>query len=336
MKYIGYILFSLIFIGVFFLPSAKDFYIASYELAPEITLLVSFCYLYIVLLTIILSLFPKLLTDRLSLYDNHIKMTCSVMVSLGLVGTFLGLVEMISGIGAALSGGETDFAKKMESLLGAISTSLGAMSFAFMTSILGVGISAYSLVAATFVSSSFSEDKKKQLKKESAGIKNDPYTNLVSPILDRIQTLEEKETVEGNHIKFEETTFDNLILERMKKLESAVQNIDISRFEKDFTPLFVIDTITQHHQLLEKHNEILTSSILQLSRHNLSLTQSLDNLSATIIATSENLGEKYKSLTNLNETMLKNNAILRDIDNSAQEFKNKTNTLFDKFKRLFD
>lgn len=337
MKYIGYLLFLMVFILIFFVQSAKDFFVDSFELAPEITVLVSVAYIYIVLLTIILSIFPKIVNDRLALYDHHIKMSCSVMVSLGLVGTFLGLVEMISGIGAALSGEEADFAKRMATLLGAISTSLGAMSFAFVTSILGVGISAYSLVAATFVSSSFSEEMKKQLAEENKNTKNNNYIELVDPILERIQTLEDKHLVDESHFLAEASIpASNVMLDRIKKLEDQFINIDLTKFEEQFTPLIVLNSITQHHQLLEKHNELLTDSILQLNRNHLSLVKSLDDLSVNVVTQSKNITLEFLSLNNLNDALLKNNTILLEINNSANEIKNKTSSIFDKFKKLFE
>lgn len=343
MKYIGYVLFALIFVSVVFFQPAKVFFIDSYDLAPEITVLVSICYIYIVFLTILVSVFPRILRDRISVYDTHIKMTCSVMVSLGLVGTFLGLVDMISGIGAALSGEESDFGKRMEALLGAISSSLGAMSFAFMTSILGVGVSAYSLVAATFVSTSFAEEKKKEElskskqivekieKKEEKTSMEDNYTRLVVPILERIDTLEERK------IELEKSPpINNILLERMEKLEDQFLNIDIKKFETQFTPLVVIDNILKHHEILERHNELLTESILELNRNHLTLLQSLDHLSTNIEKKADTIGEEYSILHDLNISLLKNNTLLHKIDNSVQEIKNKASGIFDKFRKAFD
>lgn len=346
MKYIGYLLFILIFVCVFFVQSAKVFFIDSFELAPEITVLVSVCYIYIVFLTIILSLFPRLLTDRIAVYDSHIKMTCSVMVSLGLVGTFLGLVDMISGIGAALSGEESDFGKRMAALLGAISTSLGAMSFAFMTSILGVGVSAYSLVAATFVSTSFSEAKrkeerskekeivaevKKEEEKEDKNAVNEHYTQLVVPILERIDTLEERKIESEKSIPI-----NNVLLERMQKLEDQFLNVDIKKFETEYTPLVVMDSILKHHQLLERHNELLTESILELNRNHLTLVESLDSLSINIDKRAVSTKEQSTILHDLNISLLKNNTLLHKIDNCAEEIKIKSSSVFDKFRKAFD
>lgn len=167
MKITGYTLFIAVFLAFGLWQPARDFLLSSYDLAPEITVLVGIFYIYIFTVTLYFTI-AKNQPARTSFYNLHVKMACSVMVSLGLVGTFLGLVDMIAGIAGALTTEEPDFTKKMAILLGAISGSLAAMSFAFVTSILGVGISAYSMVAATFVASAFKnqELKAKESNKE--------------------------------------------------------------------------------------------------------------------------------------------------------------------------
>ncbi len=191
MKYIGYVLFFSVFLLVQFVEEAKGFFLLSLDLAPEITYFILAFYIYVVFIAVLFGLFPKLVSDRTAVFNSHLKMSCSVMVSLGLVGTFLGLVDMISGIGSALSADSTDFAKRMESLLTAISTSLSAMSFAFMTSILGVGISAYSLVAGNFILTTFEESNKKKSKQEKAA-SSEKYLLDNESIFERLSYLETK------------------------------------------------------------------------------------------------------------------------------------------------
>ena len=214
MKYIGYTLFLLVFILVSYVDTVKNFFVAALDLAPEITYLIAFFYCYITIMAIVLGIFPNLVKSRTSVLQSHLAMACSVMVSLGLVGTFLGLVDMISGIGAALTSDATDFAKRMENLLSAISSSLGAMSFAFMTSILGVGISAYSMVAGNFVITSFSE-----------GNKNEENDNINTYSYD----------------------FEKEISHRLDFLEGKISNLTLCSIESDVTPLIMFDALTKQN-----------------------------------------------------------------------------------------
>ncbi|MGR6831708.1 hypothetical protein [Aliivibrio wodanis] len=296
MKYVGYILFFSIFIFVGYVDNAREFFLQSVSLAPEITYLVVFFYCYIILLAILLGLFPQLVEDRTAVFDSHLKMACSVMVSLGLVGTFVGLVDMISGIGSALSGGETDFAKKMENLLGAISSSLGAMSFAFMTSILGVGISAYSLVAGNFVSTAFEERKKRQ----------------------------------NNRMSFENTNEDAYLLhkknserifERLEYIEEKIINIKLDINETESAPYALFnEMIKQNEQLL---NYIKDINSQQIKSNNL-----LENILIEQVNQSENSNNLLDviklNITHLDDISKSTRYALRGID----EFQHKIKKLF--------
>lgn len=216
---------------VFFEP-ARDFIVSSYNLAPEITALVMGFYVYTLLLTIFLT-FRTQYSARPSFYMTHVKMACSVMVSLGLVGTFLGLIDMIAGIAGALSNDEPDFAKKMQVLLGAISGSLSAMSFAFVTSILGVGFSAYSLVASTFVESHFKRNS------NTPDFKNDSDKIIEN----RISMLES--FTENLRIKELEVPLQNGAI--MNILEEIYNNKDKSEIHLN-TIIGKLDSINQHSE----------------------------------------------------------------------------------------
>lgn len=293
MKYIGYILFFSIFIFVGYVDNAREFFLQSVSLAPEITYLVVFFYCYIILLAILLGLFPQLVEDRTAVFDSHLKMACSVMVSLGLVGTFVGLVDMISGIGTALSGGETDFAKKMENLLGAISSSLGAMSFAFMTSILGVGISAYSLVAGNFVSTAFEERKKKQNNKMSFENTNEDAYLL--------------------HKKNSERIF-----ERLEYIEEKIINIKLDINETESAPYALFnEMIKQNEQLL---NYIKDINSQQIKSNNL-----LENILIEQVNQSENSNNLLDviklNITHLDDISKSTRYALRGIDEFQHKFK---------------
>jgi hypothetical protein len=345
MKYIGYILFALIFIALAVTQGAKDFFNESYKLAPEITILVSVAYLYIVALTIVLSLFPRIVEDRIALYDNHVKMACSVMVSLGLVGTFLGLVDMISGIAVALSGQEEDFSKKMASLLTAISTSLGAMSFAFMTSILGVGISAYSLVASTFISTDFSEALKKETpstllmpapKEEINPLKNDSiieplFERIAEPILERLDKIEKKQLT----IDFS-TIAHSPLMERITELEDKLATINLEKFKEEITPLMVLETINQHQTVLEKHNELLTNSIVQLNLNHIALVSAIGDATTSMEEKNKNDKVQNELIRALTISLDDNRNALKEVDEAIEQISDKSNQVIDKFKKVFD
>lgn len=308
MKYVGYFLFLLAFIALVFIQAARDFFNESLALAPEITTLVAFCYLYIVGITIALSLFPKLVQNRALLYEIHIKMACSVMVSLGLVGTFLGLVDMIAGIAAALSGEESDFGARMAKLLSAISSSLGAMSFAFMTSILGVGMSAYGLVAGTFVLSSFKEDEKDT--KQDKGIKQDKANQ-----------------------HFDKT---DATLKRIKILEENIMEIKLNAGEHEIAPSVIFNTLSKYHNDLAKQNKILLNNINELNKRNAALVGALEHLSQTVGEISKNSNTYHESFNDIKESIDKQNVYLSKIDLSAKALRDHTENFSSRIKRMLN
>lgn len=353
MKFVGYILFALIFVATAFFESAQTFFSESYKLAPEITILVSVAYIYVVALTIVLSVFPNIVEDRIALYDGHVKMACSVMVSLGLVGTFLGLVDMISGIAAALSGQEEDFSKKMASLLTAISTSLGAMSFAFMTSILGVGISAYSLVASTFISTDFSESLKKthgstsivSIHHDGKDEDIDPLqdSDVIEPLIERVEAavaepiLERLDKIEQQQISIDFSALaQSPLMERITELEDKLAELNLEKYKEEVTPLVVLETINQHQQVIEKHSELLTNSILQLNMNHMALVGAIEDATQTIDNKTTDNKEQNELLRTLNTTLDDHSNVLKSVDNTIQSVTEKSNIIIDRFKKIFD
>ncbi|AMG31630.1 hypothetical protein AL542_15685 [Grimontia hollisae] len=292
MKYIGFALYVLIFILVGFFKPAQDFFNSSYELAPEITILVSIFYTYIVILCFGLSLFPNAVSNRAVMFESHLKMASSVMVSLGLVGTFLGLVDMISGIAAALSGGDADFAARMEGLLSAISTSLGAMSFAFMTSILGVGISAYSLVAGVFIISAYKEEDKKKAKGKQPA--KDESIDQPSDIHKRIEELEK--IVSENRLRNLEDevspiVFLNDIKSTFDEVSTQIKNSNYYQAEI----LNELKTLVAHSKDNEQLLSKMANDLSQLE--NVATRTQVSGLQAEISVINQGVSEVSRKLT---------------------------------------
>ena len=141
MHYIGYIIYALVIASFFLVEAVYDLVAVSFDLATEITVA-----------CIVIAFYPPLnffyfqvrgLSDKIS-YERY----CSVattsgntVVSLGLIGTFIGLTQMIEKIAGAIGqeGGSID--EQIALIMTAIGESLSAMSFAFLTSIMGVAAS---------------------------------------------------------------------------------------------------------------------------------------------------------------------------------------------------
>lgn len=282
MKYLGYALFFLV-IAVFSMwGTATKFLANCYELAPEITMTVGLIYGYVLILTIFYTVIDHKHPARISLYSMHVKMGCSVMVSLGLVGTFLGLVDMISGIAVALSSEEPDFSKKMKLLLGAISGSLGAMSYAFITSILGVGMSAYTMVAATFIETDFRKTESR-----------------------RRQAIEKEEKEEAERLRLEEKAEAEKTVEgKLAVLESHMNKLRLLQTEVEvdlLTPGLILEQMARERENNNAHQQLLLKELHAIRVHLVDINNKKNTenqLANTMSSQAANIEDVIKQISN--------------------------------------
>ncbi|MDV7105622.1 EAL domain-containing protein [Vibrio sp. TH_r3] len=149
--YIGIPVFTYLF------EPARALVTQCFILSPEITVLITLTYFYP--LSIFSYNFVRKHADAVHLahFRTQVTLASSLAVSFGLIGTFIGLSEMIAGIAAGM-GAEGDFSEKMEALLGSIGSALDSMSFAFLTSIMGVSCSVSVLLASNYLNGFYEKE----------------------------------------------------------------------------------------------------------------------------------------------------------------------------------
>nr|WP_275660100.1 hypothetical protein [Providencia huaxiensis] len=160
MYYIGLFFYAATFIACFLLQSVREMVQQCLLLAPEISYTMIGIYIYPLIIFLFHRVFNKNKQSNYTLLSNQTKLSASVTVSLGLIGTFIGLTGMITAISASL-GGEGDISEKMNAMISSISMALNSMSFAFLTSILGVSISVLLLVSLNFFHFFYHKENKK-------------------------------------------------------------------------------------------------------------------------------------------------------------------------------
>ncbi|MEX0425553.1 hypothetical protein KDV38_17695 [Providencia rettgeri] len=160
MYYLGLFFYAATFLACFLLQSVREMVQQCLLLAPEISYTMIGIYIYPLVIFLFHRLFNKNKQSNYTLLSNQTKLSASVTVSLGLIGTFIGLTGMITAISASL-GGEGDISEKMNAMISSISMALNSMSFAFLTSILGVSISVLLLVSLNFFHFFYQKENKK-------------------------------------------------------------------------------------------------------------------------------------------------------------------------------
>jgi EAL domain-containing protein (putative c-di-GMP-specific phosphodiesterase class I) len=138
------------------LDAGRDFILTTYSLSPEITVLIIIGYCYPMVL-FAYSYFVSSEGISRNFFRSQAILGSTLCVSLGLIGTFIGLSSMVASISTGMNA-EGDFSVKINTLLSSIGTSLDAMSLAFLTSILGVGASTVLSVACNYLAFFYNND----------------------------------------------------------------------------------------------------------------------------------------------------------------------------------
>ncbi|MEX5925403.1 hypothetical protein [Providencia hangzhouensis] len=183
MYYLGLFFYAATFLACFLLQSVREMVQQCLLLAPEISYTMIGIYIYPLVIFLFHRLFNKNKKSNYTLLSNQTKLSASVTVSLGLIGTFIGLTGMITAISASL-GGEGDVSEKMNAMISSISMALNSMSLAFLTSILGVSISVLLLVSLNFFHFFYQKENKKT-QQQSAN-----YSEELNHIQETLNTLQ--------------------------------------------------------------------------------------------------------------------------------------------------
>jgi hypothetical protein len=157
MHFFGYLIYVAVIAAIAFVPAANSLVVTSYNLATEITIgclavgsypPLQFAYYHI------RGLKTKVHFERMC----SVSATCgNTVVSLGLIGTFVGLTQMIEKIAGAIGGEGGSLDEQIAIIMTAIGESLDAMSFAFLTSVMGVAASVCIFAATVYFKMYFDE-----------------------------------------------------------------------------------------------------------------------------------------------------------------------------------
>ncbi|EIM8805309.1 hypothetical protein LN684_004419, partial [Salmonella enterica] len=270
-------------------------------LAPQITYACGVLFVLPLLLFLTHWVFRLKARKYYTLLATQTKLAASVAVSLGLIGTFMGLTDMVSAISGSL-GGEGDLAAKMGAMISSISSALTAMSFAFLTSILGVTVSVLLLVSLNFWE--FYYETENNAEKMSGNI---PSENELNALLNRITLLEEINTNIANKLIYipENTELTELLVvnnnamaENLIQINTTIKNIE--KITKAFT-------------------EISDSALVSINTSLMDVNQSNMVANEKIVTGNEHLMELNVGIGALLSLMRKDSEFKKEMENKKSE-----------------
>lgn len=318
MHFFGLLIYIIFTLLVLFVDFIKDFYLLAFSLSNIITVGVSIFLFYPLVIFFVLEFSSSEIKHKKNIFTKHASMSASIAVSLGLIGTFIGLVDMIGGISSALNGNVTDFEEKMNQMLSSIGVSLTSMSFAFVTSILGIAASTVISFATTFMSQRFELLDATYTESEHVGSINNSFHPSI---------VEQKKLIED--IKF---ILDKNIVSGNNDISDSLRVI-----QKEITTFL-------------SHNEILNKELLSSLSHQKNIECKLDDIYSGInefhlsmeLLLKNSLETSLKSHKSISENLRGNEKILLDV-NDRVEINNKTLSslhsivfnMLDKIKKVF-
>ncbi|HAB2007174.1 TPA_asm: hypothetical protein GB004_22665, partial [Salmonella enterica subsp. diarizonae] len=282
-------------------PAIKNMVNQAAFLAPQITYACGVLFILPLLLFLTHWVFRLKARKYYALLATQTKLAASVAVSLGLIGTFMGLTDMVSAISGSL-GGEGDLAAKMGAMISSISSALTAMSFAFLTSILGVTVSVLLLVSLNFWEFYYETENNTGKNPEKV-----PSENELHALLNRITLLEEINTNIANKLVYipENTNLSELLVVNSNTMAENLLQINT--------------TVKNIEKVTKAFAEVSDNALVSINASLMDVNQSNMVASEKIIAGNEHLMDLNVGVNALLALMKKNSEFNEEMENKKTE-----------------
>ncbi|EKL9335331.1 hypothetical protein PS339_003912 [Salmonella enterica] len=301
MYFLGLIFYILTAVCYLLFPAIKNMVNQAAFLAPQITYACGVLFILPLLLFLTHWVFRLKARKYYALLATQTKLAASVAVSLGLIGTFMGLTDMVSAISGSL-GGEGDLAAKMGAMISSISSALTAMSFAFLTSILGVTVSVLLLVSLNFWEFYYETENNTGKNPEKV-----PSENELHALLNRITLLEEINTNIANKLVYipENTDLSELLVVNSNTMAENLLQINT--------------TVKNIEKVTKAFAEVSDNALVSINASLMDVNQSNMVASEKIIAGNEHLMDLNVGVNALLALMKKNSEFNEEMENKKTE-----------------
>ncbi|EIK1322881.1 hypothetical protein LJV54_004676, partial [Salmonella enterica] len=299
--FLGLVFYILTAVCYLLFPAIKNMVNQAAFLAPQITYACGVLFILPLLLFLTHWVFRLKARKYYALLATQTKLAASVAVSLGLIGTFMGLTDMVSAISGSL-GGEGDLAAKMGAMISSISSALTAMSFAFLTSILGVTVSVLLLVSLNFWEFYYETENNAGKNPEKV-----PSENELHALLNRITLLEEINTNIANKLVYipENTDLSELLVVNSNTMAENLLQINT--------------TVKNIEKVTKAFAEVSDNALVSINASLMDVNQSNMVASEKIIAGNEHLMDLNVGVNALLALMKKNSEFNEEMENKKTE-----------------
>ncbi|OLQ86834.1 hypothetical protein BIY21_17720 [Vibrio ponticus] len=325
----------------YYFEGPRSFIVQCFELSPEITALIAISYIYPITVFCVAFFFRHHRFANIEYFRTQVTLASSLAVSFGLIGTFVGLANMISGIASGLAA-EGDFAERMALLLESIGLALDSMSLAFLTSILGVGTSVSILFAANYLNSFFdvhaTDDaqlvRANEIIESDHEIINQNFERVHGSLQDTLQLVQTKEKVWTDlHTLLESNSGSTVVKQFTQSLEQSnriavnqAEQIDLMREEQLRTNQkmeLILSSYSENMNTLvteaaqtlssmssrmesmaianQNMEQILSVHAERMSRDAIQVTDAVDGMAGRVVEMSQDIVRSQEMTTNVIE-----------------------------------
>ncbi|EFS2651464.1 hypothetical protein HX362_004370 [Salmonella enterica] len=159
MYIIGVLFYALTISSFFIFKTMNELLHQAIFLAPEVAFAIFIVCLYPLVIFLYHFIRRKNAPENKKYLSSQARLAASVSLSLGLIGTFEGLTEMVSSISKSMMTDGKDLSETMAQMVSSISSALASMSYAFITSIFGVASSVLIIIAFNYIYTYYREQK---------------------------------------------------------------------------------------------------------------------------------------------------------------------------------
>lgn len=269
MYILGILFYVVTIASLFIFDALNELLHQAIFLAPEVAFAIFVVCLYPLAIFLYHLVRRKNAPENKKYLSSQAKLAASVSLSLGLIGTFEGLTEMVSAISKSMMTDGKDLSETMTQMVSSISSALASMSYAFITSIFGVASSVLVIISYNYISTYY-RDKDTALTSGTPDAPDDSYVTKLNDlekvnisILEKLLSCHQQNDIfcKNTEILAKEIVVTNALMAKRNQFELNAWRSVINKMNTLISEGRNVDTHFENiASLLTQNNRLLTAS----------------------------------------------------------------------------